>query len=331
MLTDPPQPARDVIILAYPGVLLLDIAGPADVFATPGVGPGYRVRIASLAGGSITASNGIAISTYALAELAVHGAVLMVPGGPGTVTAMRDGALLAALATAADQARLVASVCTGAFLLAAIGVLDGLRATTHWAHADKLARFRPGVTVDPDPIFIRQGRIWTSAGVTAGIDLALAIREQDAGRADAMTVARDLVVFLRRPGGQSQFSAPLRAQTSENPAHAGPNFDALHGWIAGNLGGDLRVDALAQQAGMSPRSFARVYQARTGTTPARTVATLRLDAARAALEAGMAVSVAAQRFGFGDADQLRRAFDRGLGVSPSAYRRSFSAPGARAV
>lgn len=328
-----------VIILAVPGALLLDVAGPAEVFAAAQAagGPAYQVRLASPYGGPVAASNGITLQTEPLAQaMAAAGAqapcerrMLIVAGGPGARQAAGDAALACAVAEAADGVGLVASVCTGAFILAASGLLDGLAATTHWRHAARLARDYPAVRVDAAPIFLRAGRIWTSAGVTAGIDMALAILDSQAGRPVAMAVARGLVMFLRRPGGQAQFSAPLAAQARERAAagRGAARFDALHGWIAANLTADLRIDALAAQAGMSPRSFARHYLASTGRTPARMVAELRLSAARALLEENLPLAEIARRCGFRDAADLRRGFIRGLGVSPAAYAARFGASG----
>jgi transcriptional regulator GlxA family with amidase domain len=212
-------------------------------------------------------------------------------------------------------------VCTGAFLIAAAGLLDGRRATTHWRWCERLARQFPRVRVDADAIFVRDGAIFTSAGVTAGIDLALSLVEEDLGRALAMSVARQLVVHTRRTGGQSQFSETLRMQSADDGS-----FDALHQWIAANLDADLSVEALAAHAGMSVRHFARVYRAHTGETPARAVARLRLEAARHQLEGAAArVGSVARAVGFGDPDRLRRAFHRHLGVTPRAYRAAFAA------
>jgi transcriptional regulator GlxA family with amidase domain len=218
------------------------------------------------------------------------------------------------------RARRTCSVCTGAFLLAAAGLLDGRRAATHWAACRELQKRYPAVRVEPDPIFVQDGAIWTSAGVTAGIDLTLALIEADLGHAVAMRVARRLVVFLKRPGGQSQFSAPLSAQVAADDA-----LGALHGWMAENLDTDLRVERLAARAGMSPRTFARIYTATLGTTPAKTVERLRVEAARRALENdGAPVKLIAHRCGFGDEERMRRAFVRRLGISPSDYRARFA-------
>ena len=247
---------------------------------------------------------------------------LIAVGGIGSRAAVNERALIRWLAARAGQARRVCSVCTGAFLLAEAGLLDGKRAVTHWWACDELAQRYPRVTVEPDPIFLRDGKIWTSAGVTAGIDLALALVEEDLGRAMALRVARHLVVFLKRPGGQSQFSAMLESQARDDGA-----FAALHDWLAQHLADDLGVEALAARAGMSPRNFARVYAKRTGTTPAKAVEALRVDAARRALEETAApIESIARACGFGDEERLRRSFLRCLGVPPKQYRARFTRP-----
>jgi transcriptional regulator GlxA family with amidase domain len=220
----------------------------------------------------------------------------------------------------ARRARRVCSVCTGAFVLAAAGLLDGKRAVTHWASCELLQARHPAIRVESDPIFLNDGAIWTSAGVTAGIDLALALVQADLGHGLAMQVAQRLVVFLKRPGGQSQFSAPLRAQAASDDGLA-----ALCAWMEAHLGEDLRVERLAARAGMSPRTFARTYAAKLGTTPAKTVEALRVAAARRALEEGDApIKRVAHACGFGDEERMRRAFLRRVGVSPSDYRARFA-------
>jgi transcriptional regulator GlxA family with amidase domain len=214
----------------------------------------------------------------------------------------------------------VASVCSGAFILAAAGLLDGRRATTHWSGCDLLARLFPAVTVERDPIFVRDGNVWTSAGITAGIDLALALVEADHGRELALDVSRWLVMFVQRPGGQSQFSAQLAAQVAERD----PLRD-LQAWIGEHPDAELTVEALADRVAMSPRHFARVFREEVGETPARYVEAVRVEAARRLLErTGRSVDDVASACGFGTAETLQRAFRRRLGVSPGAYRRHFS-------
>lgn len=323
----PPKPCRPVEILAFPGVQLLDVAGPMQVFASANEHLArrgssalpYAIRVVAKAERGIHASAGLGLTT---APLCTEGAVdtLLVAGGPGVHTAADDPALLDWLRIRATKARRLASVCTGAFLLAAAGELEGRRATTHWAFCAELAQRFPAITVEPDPIFVRDGHVWTSAGVTAGIDLALALVEEDLGRTLALEIARHLVVFLKRPGGQAQFSAALSLQTADD------RFAALHAWIGENLAQDLSLPVLAQQAGMSERSFSRHYLTATGTTPARAVERLRIDAARRLVsESRLPIKRVAQRCGFGTEETLRRSFLRHLNVSPQEYRARFGA------
>lgn len=318
---------RTVAILTFPGALLLDIAGPAQVFQTASeehetrTGTrAYQVRTLSEQGGMMPTDTGIAVSTERWVGLAAPD-TLIVPGGDTVRREETNPVLLAWLRATAAAARRTASVCMGTFLLAAAGLLEGRRATTHWADCAELGARYPGVRVEIDPIFVRDGPIWSSAGVSAGIDLALALVEEDLGHATALAVAQRLVVFLKRPGGQAQFSQTLAAQAADRRG----DFEALHAWIAENLTADLRVEHLAERSGMSPRSFARAYAARTGTTPARAVEALRTEAARRLLaeEPALAIARVATRCGFGDEERMRRAFLRGLGVAPADYRRHF--------
>jgi transcriptional regulator GlxA family with amidase domain len=243
-----------------------------------------------------------------------------VAGGPGVEAAAADPALLDWVRQRARQVRRVASVCTGAFLLAPAGVLDGRRAVTHWSFCEDLARRFPAVRVERDPIFVRDGPVWTSAGVTAGIDLALALVEEDLGRTIALAVARYLVVFLKRPGGQAQFSAALSLQAAED------RFGALHDWINAHLAADMSLPVLASQAGMSERSFSRRYAEATGLTPVRAVERLRVEAARRLLsESRLPVKRISQRCGFGSEETMRRSFLRLLSATPQEYRARFSA------
>ncbi len=251
----------------------------------------------------------------------MRGAVdtLIVAGGDGSRAAAGDAALVGSIRALAHRSRRVASVCTGAFVLAAAGLLDGRRATTHWSACELLARRHPEVRVDPDPIYVRDGAVFTSAGVTAGIDLSLALVEDDASREAALSVARWLVLFLRRPGNQAQFSAQFAEQTAQRDS-----LRDLQRWIAANPGDDLRVEALAARAAMSPRHFARVWHAEVGTTPARYVERVRLEAARRRLEESDATAEGiAAGCGFGTAETMRRTFLRALGTPPSEYRRRF--------
>lgn len=243
------------------------------------------------------------------------------PGGLPRDGVFGRDALVTWLAANGDRPRRLCSVCTGAFLLADAGLLAGRRVTTHWSRAAELCRRHPGLDVDADALFIADGRVWTSGGVTAGIDLALAMIEADLGHEVAIATARQLVMFVKRPGGQSQFSAPLALQAASRPG-----FAALHGWIAAHLGEDLGVERLAAVAGMSPRSFARNYVAETGRTPARAVELLRLDAAcRALTETALPLKRIAADVGLGGEQNLRRAMQRHFGIGPAEFRDRFSA------
>ncbi|MEV0598550.1 GlxA family transcriptional regulator [Streptomyces sp. NPDC050315] len=315
----PPHDVRDVLVVLFDDVQSLDVTGPLEVFAgadlcVPGA---YRIRTATLDGGPARTSSGLRLTPdLALADAAPPD-TLLVPGGPGTHDP--DPRLVDRLRTEAPRARRMVSVCSGAFLLAAAGLLDGHRATTHWALSDELADRFPGVEVDPEPIFIRDGDLATSAGVTSGIDLALALVEEDLGRDVALTVARHLVVFLRRPGNQTQFSAQLAAQTAERP----PLREVQH-WITEHPAADLSVDALAARCGLSPRHFARAFRDEVGMTPGRYVDRVRLEAARRLLEDTTdGVERVSRRCGYGTPEAMRRAFMRALGTGPAEYRRRF--------
>jgi transcriptional regulator GlxA family with amidase domain len=321
----PPNPLRAIEVLAFPAVQLLDVSGPLQVFATAneiavraGDAPPYALRVVARDGGSIGTSAGLALAAAPLPPMKAPLDTLLIAGGPGVTAAAADPALLKWLCTRMTKARRVASVCTGAFLLAATGALDGRRAATHWSHGAELARRFPKVRVEPDPIFINDGAFWTSAGVTAGIDLALALVEQDLGRTFALAVARHLVVFLKRPGGQSQFSATLSLQAADD------RFGALHAWIGKHLADDISLPVLAQQAAMSERSFSRHYAEATGITPTRAVEQLRVEAARRLLsDSPLAIKRIAQRCGFGSEETMRRSFWRLLATTPQDYRARF--------
>lgn len=305
-------------------VQLLDVAGPLQVLATAnelaceaGEAAPYEPHVVAREAGAVAASAGLPLVAEALPASRVAVDTLIVAGGVGVYDALADGALRLWVRRRAGLARRTASVCTGAFLLAAAGLLDGRRCTTHWRRCAELARRYPALRVESDPIFVRDGDLWTSAGVTAGIDLTLAFVEADLGRAAAVAVARQLVVFAKRPGGQAQFSARLSLA-------ADADFDALHAWMAGNLQRELSVPELAARAGMSERSFARRYRAATGTTPARAVERLRVEAAREALgSARRSIKDVARRCGFGSEETMRRSFLRLLSVAPRDYRERF--------
>ena len=316
---------RRVWIVAFPGAQVLDVTGPWEVFALANRAgdtraPRYAVSVVAPSAGAIATSGGLAlVAQRTLAQATGPVDTLIVAGGEGTRPHRRDGRLVRWITRAARRARRVASVCTGAFLLAEAGLLDGRRATTHWAMCDALARRFPAVRVERDPIFVRDGHVFTSAGITAGIDLALQLVEEDCGRDVALTVARWLVMFLRRPGGQSQFSAQLSAQLAERDG-----LRDVQGWIAEHPEAELTVPALARRAHMSPRNFARAFRRETGVTPAAYVEAQRVEAARRLLEttAGNVAEVAAA-CGFGRPETMHRAFRRVLGVAPAQYRRHF--------
>ena len=322
-----PSPVRVIELLAYPAVQVLDVTGPMQVFATAnehvvqdGGTPPYVLRVVARGGNSVVASSGLGLAAQSLPRMGAALDTLVIAGGPGVEKAAADPVLVEWVRQRAKRARRVASVCTGAFLLAASGALDGRRVATHWSVCAELARRFPDVKVEPDPIFVRDGPVWTSAGVTAGIDLALALVEQDLGRTMALAVARYLVVFLKRPGGQAQFSTALALQAAED------RFGALHDWIGAHLADDLTLPVLADRAGMSERSFSRHYADATGLTPARAVERLRVEAARRLLsESRLPVKRISRRCGFGSEETMRRSFLRVIAATPQDYRARFSA------
>lgn len=307
---------------------LLDLTGPLQVFASAarrhsaGGAPLYETIVASAEGGLVTSSSGLSIVTVSVASLEDSAIdTLLVPGGCAGETYFSPPPLVNWIRQRAPSVRRLASVCTGAFMLAATGLLDGRRTATHWEWVERLRRLHPLVQVDADKIYIRDGHLWSSAGVSAGIDLALALVEDDYGHRVAIETAQQMVVFMKRSGGQSQFSAPLSAQAREDG-----RFAELHAWMAANLNGDLRVERLAEQVAMGARTFARVYAAQTGSTPAATVETMRLEAARRALEdTTQPLKAIAAATGHGSEQNLRRVFLRRLGTSPGDYRKRFNA------
>jgi transcriptional regulator GlxA family with amidase domain len=313
---------RKVVIVAFPGVQTLDVAGPAEVFSLAGriAGAHYEIVIAATRSGVLQTSSGLSLAPNRTLR-GVRGGIdtLLVAGGAGVVSAERDEPLIRWLRAAAGRSRRVASVCTGAFLLARAGLLDGRRATTHWAACHELERRYPATAVQRDAIFVRDGQVWSSAGVSAGMDLALALVEEDLGRKVALEVARWLVLFVKRPGGQSQFSAQLAAQTAERDP-----VRELQTWIGEHLGQELTVEALARRACMSSRNFARVFQREVGMTPAVYVQAVRIERAQRELETTAAtIDQIARRCGFGTPETMRRAFQRRLGVGPGDYRARF--------
>ncbi len=316
---------RKVTIVAFPDMQSLDAIGPHEVFSTAAqLEPGaYEVELVARQRGPLRTSSGLALlPRRVLSEVRGPIDTLMVAGGVGVYAAAQDRELIAWLRRRARSCRRVTSVCSGAFLLAEAGLLDGKRATTHWAAAENLAERFPAVTVDADPIFIRDGDVWTSAGVASGIDLALALVTEDLGPRVAREIARWLVLFLQRAGGQSQFSVQLAAQAAERQP-----LRELQSYIADHPRDDLSVPALAARCAMSPRNFSRVFLRELGCTPAAYVERSRLDVARRLLEGStMSLDEIAVAAGFGTAATLYRVFQRALRVSPGAYRRHFVAP-----
>ncbi|MEU3771804.1 helix-turn-helix domain-containing protein [Streptomyces sp. NPDC032472] len=319
---------RRVVIAVFPDVDLLDVTGPAEVFALAnretGGRAGYRVQLAGPTAGVVATSAGVRLVTdltFAEVEgvldtLLVPGAVDLHPDGP---VARIDPEVVAWLQAAAPTARRVASVCVGAHLLAAAGLLDGKTATTHWSTAARLAADHPSVTVDPDPIFVRCGKVWTGAGISACMDLALALVAEDLGEEVALAVARQLVMYLKRQGGQSQFSVPL-----SRPAASRRDIDELRMYVADHLDGDLSTGALAERMCLSERHFARVFRRETGVTPAAYVEAARVEAARRLLEStDEPLEAVAAASGLGSVETLHRALRRQIGTTPATYRRRF--------
>ena len=314
---------RLVVMLVYPGVMAMDVFGPLEAFASANIIAGrplYRLAIAGKTTAPIATSLGLPIvPSIALDDIEGPIDTLLVSGGFGQAEASVDAQLIAWLKDSRMRARRCGSICTGAFVLAAAGLLDGRRATTHWAMAAELSRRYPQITVDVDRIFVRDGSVYTSAGVTTGIDLALGLIEEDHGRTLSLRVARALVAYLKRPAGQSQFSNHLLAQFA-----ASPPVRQAQEWALEHLTADLSVKALAARAGMSERSFRRAFAAETGETPRDFVERIRIDAARSLFEEAQSpVQVVARRCGFATVDNLRRAFVRRFGVTPQQYRQRF--------
>ena len=312
-----------VAILVFDGVKLLDATGPFQVFADArrDDGSAYRCALVSLDGGPVSTDAGIALGTEPVSDV-LSGTLdtFLVAGGDGAVGAAACDRHGHAVARAARHARRLGSICTGAFVLAAGGHLDGRAATTHWASCAELAARHPSVEVRADAIFVEDGPVWTSAGVSAGIDMALAMVEADLGRDEALRLARELVLYLKRPGGQEQFSAPLRAQV----AATGP-LSPLLAYIRAHPTDDLGLACLAARAGMSVRTLARRFEREVGATPAAHVERVRVDAACEAFCLGeRSVKRVASRAGFGSEERMRRAFQRVKGIAPSEYRDRFS-------
>ena len=315
------MPTRCVVILAYEGVQILDIAGPLQALTTAneeGASPRYDVIVASTPAGTVGTASGLDVRTARLPPLARID-TLLIPGGPGVEGAQKDARMLTAIRNAAKTVRRLCTVCTGAFIAAAAGVFDGRRAVTHWRACERFARLYPQVKLEKDPIFIRDGHVWSSAGVTAGIDLTLALIEEDHGSALAARVARRLVVYLRRPGGQSQYSEPLALQTTHTAA-----YRDLLSVVAVNPGLNWNIEKLAARAGQSPRTFFRRFKAATGCTPAEAVERIRLERARILLETTrLKIDIIASRCGFGSLETMRRIFQHHFSVPPGEMRERF--------
>jgi transcriptional regulator GlxA family with amidase domain len=313
-------------VLAFPNAQVLDVTGPLQVFASAndlarrqGLTVPYAINVVASQAEPVMTSAGLALVAEPLPASDAPCDTLIIAGGWGVYGAAEDPALVEWVRQKALHSRRMTSVCTGAFLLAASGVLDGCRVATHWTRCEELALKYPKLNVEANPIFIQQGSVWTSAGVTAGIDLCLALVEQDLGRATALEVARHLVVFLKRPGGQSQFSATLSLQKG------GCRFAELHAWIADHLTLDLTLATLAAQVGMSERSFVRHYRSETGQTPARAVELIRVETARRQLaDSAASIKRIALHCGFGCEETMRRSFLRALSITPQVYRERFS-------
>ena len=323
MSTNRASTARHIVVVAYPGITLMDAAGPLQVFSTAReiAGGSYRLTLASVSGGPVATDTGVTLDAHPLLALGADSIdTLLVAGGEGVFEAARDRDLIDWLRARARSTRRMGATCMGAFVLGAAGFLDGRRVTTHWRWADRLQQQFPAAHVHSDAIYIDDGGLWSSAGVSAGIDLSLAMVQADLGHATALEVARRLVIPLKRPGGQSQFSSALELQTAD------PNgaFDRLHAWIRANLDRDLNLDRLAEVYGRSTRTFVRHYKAATGTTPAKAVERMRVEAARGLLEEdGASIARIARRCGFDSIETMRRSFLRCLGVPPAEYRARF--------
>ena len=311
---------RQIGFLVFPDFQILDLSGPLAAFQLAGrdtTTPPYRTSVVSEAGGAIASSGGLAVLTAPFGSTAAGFDTLIVVGGAGARLVLPSPGLLGFLHAAAQDVRRVASVCTGAFVLAAAGLLDGRVATTHWRHAVALQRRYPQIRVDGDRIFTRDGSVWTSAGISAGIDLALAMIEDDLGLQAARATARDLVVAYRRPGGQAQFSTLLALDPEADRIRAALDFAREH------LHEALPVERLAAVACLSPRQFGRAFLAGTGQTPAKAVERMRAEAARARIEARREpIEMVARAVGFADPERMRRAFLRAFGMPPQAVRRA---------
>lgn len=315
---------HNIGVLVFDDMKMLDLSGPAEVFSEANrYGAHYRLNIVPVGGTSVTSSIGIRVPADTDAADAPAFDTLLVVGGDKVPQALVDPDLTAAARKLAASAGRVASICTGAFILGAAGLLDGKRATTHWQHTELLARRFPTARVEPDALFVRDGTLYTSAGVTAGIDLALALVEQEHGPDLTRSVARSLVVYMQRSGGQSQFSASL-----QGPAPQTPVLRQVQDAVQADPTGDHSLEALAARVRVSPRHLTRMFRAELDTTPMKYVELIRFDMAKALLDSGHNATEAAARSGFPSYESLRRAFARQLGLSPTKYQRRFTTTGA---
>jgi transcriptional regulator GlxA family with amidase domain len=328
-----PAAAHRILIVGLPPAQMLDITGPLDVFtianelsATMGHPAPYEIGLAGPEAGALMTTSGVALhAAYSVFDASLKAGTVLISGGRGARESANDARLVAALAGLCERAQRVASICTGAFPLAATGVLDGRRATTHWAHFDEFAVRFPSVQIDRDALFVSVGKFHSSAGITAGIDFSLSLVERDLGSELARAVARELVVFMKRPGGQSQFSTRLmHPPTGEQR----DRFDALAHWMAEHVSEDLSIDVLASRLAMSPRNFVRRFTAAMQATPGKYVQMLRIDEARRLLTEGeLPVALVAARCGFHSAEAMRLGFQRSLNISPSEFRARFQSAG----
>ncbi|MEM6495954.1 MAG: DJ-1/PfpI family protein [Pseudomonadota bacterium] len=317
------KPSPLVVLVTFPNAKLLDVAGPMQVFTDAKLrgGEDYEIVIVSVDGGDQDTDTNVKLPSEhfdALPDKPIH--TLLIAGGLGARPAAKNTVLIEKVQDLARRSKRVASICTGAYILAATGLLNGCRAVTHWGFCEDIAKMHPDVRIEPDRIFIKQDNLWTSAGVTAGLDMALAMVAEDSGRKVAVRLAREMVAYMVRPGGQTQFSTVLKSQLDD----ASGRFDELHAWISSNLDQDLSVDRLAEWSGMSNRNFTRLYRSATGRTPAKAVELIRVMAARDKLEENAEpISAIARKTGFIDDERLRRAMQRVLGLSPKEYRERF--------
>ena len=318
---------RLVVFLVYPDIVLLDLVGPLQVFShaldAKTRDNGYECAVVSVGGDMTPTNTVVSIPTLSVSQVSqrdIH--TLVVVGGDGAIPGMRDTVLVQAVQDLAENAVRICSVCSGALILGAAGLLDGRRAVTHWDDCKMLAEEFPQVRVELDPIFVKDGNTWTSAGITAGIDMALAITSEDLGRQSALEMARSMVAQMVRSGGQSQYSPTLGRQLTDRAGR----FEDLHSWVADNIASTITVEQLAEQVGMSARNFARTYTNTMGKTPAKAVEAMRIERAQDFLESTpKSIKEIAVACGFKDENRMRRAFLRTLNVSPSEYRGNFQA------